>query len=191
MVARLVILASGDGSLGQAVIDAEQRGDLAVTIVAVISDRVSAPVLKRAGIAGIPTVTEPMRKDRREWDRRIFRLVDSLHPDLVVSAGFMRILSSEFVTHFKTINSHPALLPLFPGAHAVRDALKSGAKVTGTSIHWVDEGVDTGRVIAQAEVEILHDDDEASLHERIKIVERRLIVSTIQELLPTLESRNV
>jgi phosphoribosylglycinamide formyltransferase-1 len=102
----------------------------------------------------------------------------------------MRILSERITSKFKIINSHPALLPLFPGAHAVRDALAAGAAETGTTIHWVDAGVDTGKVIAQERVEILPEDTEESLHERIKIVERGLIVATIAELLPTLEKIN-
>jgi phosphoribosylglycinamide formyltransferase-1 len=102
----------------------------------------------------------------------------------------MRILSERITNKFKIINSHPALLPLYPGAHAVRDALTAGATETGTTIHWVDAGVDTGKVIAQERVEILPEDTEESLHERIKIVERGLIVATIAELLPTLEKIN-
>jgi len=128
--------------------------------------------------------------DRTEWDRELETLIAALKPDLVVSAGFMRILSHRITDKFKIINSHPALLPLFPGAHAVRDALAAGATETGTTIHWVDAGVDTGQVIAQERVEILLGDTEQSLHERIKIVERGLIVATIAELLPTLEKTN-
>lgn len=190
MSARLVILASGEGSLAQSIIDAVQRGDIAATIVAVISDQPEANVLKRARAAGIATFIQPISGDRADWNRKIFSLTDSLHPDLVLSAGFMRILPPEFVAQFKIINSHPALLPLFPGAHAVRDALEAGAQVTGATVHWVDAGVDTGEIIRQAEVEILAGDDESSLHERIKIVERGLVVATIQELLSTLESRD-
>jgi phosphoribosylglycinamide formyltransferase-1 len=191
MSSRIVILASGDGSLAQSIIDACERGQLAATIVAIISDRPNANVITRGKMAGIPTSVQAMSHDRADWDAKLFSLVDSLNPDLVVSAGFMRILSPKFVHHFKTINSHPALLPLFPGSQAVRDALRAGVKVTGTTVHWVDAGVDSGEVIRQVEVRILPDDDVASLHERIKIVERDLIVATIQELLTTLESRNV
>jgi len=191
MNARLVILASGDGSLAQSVIDAGKSGRLAATIVAVISDRPEANVITRGKMAGIPTSVQAMSRVRADWDAKLFSLVDSLKPDLVVSLGFMRILSPKFVHHFKTINSHPALLPLFPGAHAVRDALQAGEKVTGTTVHWLDAGVDSGEVIRQVEVRILPDDDVVSLHERIKIVERGLIVATIQELLTTLESRGV
>jgi len=93
----------------------------------------------------------------------------------------MRILAPDFVTHFKVINTHPSLLPLFPGAHAVRDALAAGAEVTGTTVHWVDSGLDTGPVISQRSVSVEPGDDESTLHERIKIAERALIVETLAE----------
>ena len=180
---RIVILASGSGSIAQAIIDAQQKGELKVEIVCVISDQVDAKVLDRAGSAGISTQVIPMTSDRSEWDQQIIGALTDLHPDLVVSAGFMRILSAECVSKFRILNSHPALLPLFPGAHAVRDALAAGASKTGTTIHWVDSGVDTGEIIAQEEVEISASDTEESLHERIKIVERRLYFATLQQLL--------
>ena len=183
---RIVILASGSGTLAQAIFDAQLDSD----IVAVISDQKDAPVLARAQKARIETFTIPMLPDRAEWDREIETLIAALKPDLVVSAGFMRILSERITSRFKIINSHPALLPLYPGAHAVRDALAAGAAETGTTIHWVDAGVDTGQVIAQERVEIYPGDTEGSLHERIKIVERGLIVATITSLLPTLEKKN-
>ena len=183
---RIVILASGSGTLAQAIFDAQLDAD----IVAVISDQKDAPVLERAQKARIETFTIPMLPDRAEWDREIETLIAALKPDLVVSAGFMRILSERITSRFKIINSHPALLPLYPGAHAVRDALAAGAAETGTTIHWVDAGVDTGQVIAQERVEIYPGDTEGSLHERIKIVERGLIVATITSLLPTLEKKN-
>jgi phosphoribosylglycinamide formyltransferase-1 len=183
---RIVILASGSGTLAQAIFDAQLDAD----IVAVISDQKDAPVLERAQKARIETFTIPMLPDRAEWDREIETLIAALKPDLVVSAGFMRILSERITSRFKVINSHPALLPLYPGAHAVRDALAAGAIETGTTIHWVDAGVDTGQVIAQERVEIYPGDTESSLHERIKIVERGLIVATITSLLPTLEKKN-
>jgi phosphoribosylglycinamide formyltransferase-1 len=129
-----------------------------------------------------------MTTDRSIWDSELESLIAALRPDLVVSAGFMRILPEAITSRFKIINSHPALLPLFPGAHAVRDALAAGASETGTSIHWVDAGVDTGEVIARERVEILEGDTEELLHERIKIVERGLIVATIREVIPTLKS---
>jgi phosphoribosylglycinamide formyltransferase-1 len=124
-----------------------------------------------------------MLEDRTSWDNQISEATAKSNPDLVVSVGFMRILSKEFVTRFPTINTHPALLPSFPGAHAVRDALSSGASVTGSTVHWVDAGVDTGTIISQKEVLVLPQDDESSLHERIKIVERELIVETLQNFI--------
>lgn len=181
--ARIVILASGSGSIAQAIIDAQQSTELKVEIVCVISDQAGAKVLDRARSAGISTQIIPMTSDRSDWDQQIIGALTDLQPDLVVSAGFMRILSAECVSKFKIVNSHPALLPLFPGAHAVRDALAAGATTTGTTIHWVDSGVDTGQIIAQEEVEITDADNEESLHERIKIVERRLYVATLQQLL--------
>jgi phosphoribosylglycinamide formyltransferase-1 len=180
---RIVILASGSGTLAQAIIDAR----LDIDIVAVITDMKDAPVLERAQKAHIETFTIPMMADRSEWDREVETLLAALKPDLVVSAGFMRILSHKVVDRFKIINSHPALLPLFPGAHAVRDALAAGATETGTTIHWVDAVVDTGEVIAQERVEIHPGDTEELLHERIKIVERGLIVATIASLITTME----
>lgn len=180
---RIVILASGSGSIAQAIINAQLSGDLKAEISCVISDKADAKVLERAMSAGIPNKVIAMLANRVDWDRQIISALTDLQPDLVVSAGFMRILSSECVSKFRIVNSHPALLPLFPGAHAVRDALASGATKTGTTIHWVDAGVDTGAIIAQEEVEIMPRDTEESLHERIKIVERRLYVATLQQLL--------
>ena len=173
---KLLLLASGSGTLAQAVIDA------GFDICAVVSDVPDAHVIQRANTANIDSKVIPYRKPRAEWDKELFEYVSSKSPDLVVSVGFMRILNSEFVSTFKVINSHPALLPAFPGAHAVRDALAAGVEITGCTVHWVDEGMDTGRVIAQAEVVVQPEDEESSLHERIKIVERELIVKTIKEL---------
>jgi phosphoribosylglycinamide formyltransferase-1 len=181
--ARIVILASGSGTIAQAIIDAQHSGDLKAEIACVISDQASAEVLNRAKSAGIPSKVIAMSANRMDWDMQIFSALTDLQPDLVVSAGFMRILSADCVSKFRIVNSHPALLPLFPGAHAVRDALAAGARKTGTTIHWVDAGVDTGTIIAQEEVEITPSDTEESLHERIKIVERRLYVATLQQLL--------
>jgi phosphoribosylglycinamide formyltransferase-1 len=181
--ARIVILASGSGSIAQAIIDAQHTGELKAEIVSVISDQATSKVLDRAMSAEIPSKVIVMSENRLDWDKEIISALTALQPDLVVSAGFMRILSAECVTKFKIVNSHPALLPLFPGAHAVRDALAASATKTGTTIHWVDAGVDTGAIIAQEEVEIKPSDTEESLHERIKIVERRLYVATLKQLL--------
>jgi len=186
---RIVILASGDGSLAQAIIDSS--GIIGAKVIAVVTDNPSAFVLERAAKADIPTQIVEMKADRKAWDTDLIALLRMLGADLIVSAGFMRILSPECVAEFKIVNSHPALLPLYPGAHAVRDALAGGATQTGTTIHWVDSGVDTGQIIAQESVEITPSDTEDSLHERIKIVERRLYVETIKNLLPTLESADV
>jgi phosphoribosylglycinamide formyltransferase-1 len=173
---KLLLLASGTGSLAQAVIDA------GFDISAVVSDVAGAQVIDRAKKAGIETRVILYRKPRADWDQELISYVSNKSPDLVVSVGFMRILSPEFVNKFRVINSHPALLPNFPGAHAVRDALAAGATKTGCTVHWVDEGMDTGKVISQEEISIQAGDDEATLHERIKIVERELIVKTIKEL---------
>lgn len=190
MSAKIVVLASGQGSLAQAVFDAVHSGELDAQILEVISDKPDAHVLKRAKNAGIPTFVHPMQKDRLQWDAQLIEHMDALQPDLVVSAGFMRILSLYFVARFKMINTHPALLPAFPGAHPVRDAIAAGVSVTGASVHWVDAGIDTGEVIAQIPVHVLPGDDESTLHERIKIAERGLIVATLKELLPTLENHS-
>ncbi len=173
---KLLLLASGTGSLAQAVIDA------GFDIAAVVSDVPGAQVLDKAVAANIATKVIEFKKPREVWDSELIGYVESVNPDLVVSVGFMRILSAEFVSKFKVINSHPALLPNFPGAHAVRDVLAAKVKQTGCTVHWVDAGVDTGQVIAQVAVDVLPNDDEASLHERIKIVERQLIVQTIKSL---------
>ncbi len=184
---RIVILASGSGTLAQAIFDAHATGKISADIVAVISDQKDAAVLQRAERAKIETFTIPMLADRGEWDRELETLIAALRPDLVISAGFMRILSHRITEKFRIINSHPALLPAFPGAHAVRDALAAGVSETGTTIHWVDAGIDTGPIIAQEKVKVLPGDTEESLHERIKIVERGLIVATIASLLPQLD----
>ena len=173
---RLLLLASGSGTLAQAIIDAQ------FNVAAILTDNPNSKVIERGSRAGIATKIIPFSSPRSDWDREIFNYVKEVNPDLVVSVGFMRILNSEFVERFKVINSHPALLPNFPGAHAVRDALAAGVKESGCTIHWVDAGVDTGKIIAQSKVPIQPEDDEESLHERIKIVERQLIVETLKEL---------
>jgi phosphoribosylglycinamide formyltransferase-1 len=183
---RILLLASGSGSLAEAMFSADfspEGGE----IVALVCDRPDAPVLQRATDHQIESYLIPMTADRTDWNIELEKLIAALRPDLVVSAGFMRILPEAITSRFKIINSHPALLPLFPGAHAVRDTLAAGAQETGTTIHWVDAGVDTGEIIAQERLEILAGDTQESLHERIKIIERGLIVATIRRLLPTLE----
>ena len=181
--ARIVVLASGAGSIAQSIFEASSSGELPAEIVGLICDQPGAQVLTRAANSNIASSLIPMKSDRKLWDEAVFKKLESLQPDLVVSAGFMRILASDTVSQFRIVNSHPALLPLFPGAHAVRDALAAGATQTGTTIHWVDSGVDTGEIIAQEAIEIAPTDTEDSLHERIKIVERRLYLATLQLLL--------
>ena len=180
---KVVILASGSGTLARAIFAADKSYEIA----ALICDRPQAKVVDIAQDFGIKAEVLGLIGDRDIWNQALKELVGKYQPDLVVSAGFMRILAPEFVQSFKVINSHPALLPLFPGAHAVRDALAAGVTETGTTIHWVDEGVDTGQVIAQQRVEITPGDTEESLHERIKIIERGLIVATIPQVLAELK----
>ncbi len=179
---RALLLASGSGSIGQSIIDAVESGLLNLDLIGLISDKDSA-ALERAKRHGIAAFFLPVGADRAAWNQKLFELVASLNPDIVISVGFMRVLDEKFVTSFRTINTHPALLPLFPGAHAVRDALAAGAKETGSTIHWVDKGVDTGPIIDQVRIPILDTDDEETLHERIKIAERILVVETLAKLL--------
>jgi len=180
---KVVILASGSGTLARAVFAAEKDYEIA----ALICDQPTAKVIEIANEFDIKVELLELIGDRANWDQALLSLVTKYQPDLVVSAGFMRILAPQFVQTFKVINSHPALLPLFPGAHAVRDAIAAGATETGTTIHWVDEGVDTGEVIAQQRLSIKPTDTEESLHERIKILERGLIVATIPQVLAGLK----
>ena len=180
MARRILLLASGTGSLADAILAAHKDGKIAADFIGLISDK-DSPALGVAQNYKIPTIYLPVGSDRVLWDQAIFDAAKSLAPDLVVSVGFMRILSPRFVTTFSVINTHPSLLPLYPGAHAVRDALAAGATVTGTTVHWVDAGLDTGPVIAQRTVGIAQNEDETSLHERIKIAERALIVETLVE----------
>lgn len=187
MTARLVVLASGSGTLLQSLIDTVQADGLDAAIVAVGSDVPDALALERAWRAGIPAFCcRPGDfADRAAWDAALLAQVSAYDPDWVVSAGFMRILGAPFVDAFpgRVINTHPALLPAFPGAHAVRDALVYGVKVTGCTVHVVDHGIDTGPVLAQRAVTVDPDDDESSLHERIKQVERQLLVETLAALI--------
>ncbi len=172
---KILLLASGGGTLAKAIIDAQIEG---IEILGILSDK-DSPALEIARSLGINDFYLPMLADRGLWNQALIEQVAKLAPDLVVSVGFMKILPKEFITRFKTINTHPALLPLYPGAHAVRDALADGATKTGTTVHWVDEGVDTGPIIAQKELAISSGESEESLHERIKILERSLIVETL------------
>ncbi len=185
MPMRLVVLVSGSGTLLQALIDASLSGELDASVVAVGADRADAYGLVRAEKAGIPTFVVPLERggDRAAWDASLAAQVAAHQPDLVVSAGFMKLVGPAFLARFggRTINTHPALLPSFPGIHGPRDALAHGVKVTGATLFLVDEGVDTGRILAQEPVRVLPDDTVESLHERIKIVERQLLVDAVNE----------
>jgi len=177
------VLASGTGSTLQALLDAAQDHAYGAEVVAVGSDRPGARALERARSAGVPTVAIALSDapDRAAWDLALADAVGRHEPDLVVLAGFMRILGPGFLARFagRVVNTHPALLPSFPGAHAVADALAYGVKVSGVTVHLVDEGVDTGPVVAQAAVPVLDDDDEAALQSRIQDVERPLYVDAV------------
>lgn len=184
MPMRLVVLVSGSGTLLQSLLDAAASGELDAAVVAVGADRPEAYGLRRAELAGVPTFVHPLTGDRAEWDAALAEIVAGYAPDLVVSAGFMKLVGPAFLARFggRTINTHPALLPSFPGMHGPRDALAHGVKVTGATLFLIDEGVDTGRILAQEPVRVLPDDTVESLHERIKIVERQLLVDTVNQL---------
>lgn len=180
---RLVVLTSGEGTLLQAMIDGL---DDSVEIVAVGADR-PCRALDRADAAGLDTFLVPYNPDREPgydraaWNGRFADAVAACRPDVIVSAGFMRILGAGVIDRFRgrIVNTHPALLPAFPGAHAVEDALAYGVALTGSTVHLVDDGVDTGPIIAQRPVPVLRGDTRATLHERIKTVERQLIVDVL------------
>lgn len=158
-----------------------------VRVVAVGSDK-QCPAIQRADDAQIPSFQVPFdeaaRRNRDKWNEDLLAAVAKYEPDMVVSAGFMRILGAQFIQAFKDkiINTHPALLPSFAGAHAVPDALAYGVKVTGTTVHIVDDGVDTGPILAQEAVPVLENDTVETLHERIKVVERALLVDVLHTI---------
>ena len=178
----VVVLISGSGTNLLALLKAAESPLFPARILAVGSDR-AAEGLAHADLFGVPTfVVEPGKFATRElWADRLEETISHFNPDLIVLAGFMKILPAEFVTRFSPnlINTHPSLLPAFKGAHAVSDALAAGVKKTGVSVHVVDQGVDTGPIIAQAEVDVVQGDNEATLHERIKVIERDLLVDTV------------
>lgn len=186
MAARIVVLISGAGSNMLALAHACRAGEVPGEVVAVVADR-PCEGLELARAEGIDTAVLDPRGygSRQEWSAALLDLVRTFTPDLVVSAGFMRILSPVFVHAFsgRLINIHPSLLPAYPGAHAVRDALEDGARVTGSTVHFVDDEVDHGPPILQREVPIEPGDDEHTLHERIKAVEHRLYPDTIRRFL--------
>lgn len=183
MKARIVVLVSGTGTILQALIDASADPSYGAEIVAVGADRTGIEGLARAERAGIPTFVAKLKEypERAAWDAALTSTIEDHKPDLVVLAGFMKLLGSESLARLggRVVNTHPALLPSFPGMYGARDALDYGVKVTGATLFVVDEGVDAGPIVAQAAVPVHDDDDEASLHERIKIAERTLLVQTV------------
>ncbi|MCL2466491.1 MAG: phosphoribosylglycinamide formyltransferase [Micrococcales bacterium] len=183
---RVVVLASGAGTTLAALLAAHEQPGYPARIVGVISDQPTAAALDRARDAGVATAVVALADfdDRDAWNVAVAAAIDVFNPDLVVLAGFMRVLGSPFVERWagRSINTHPSLLPAFPGAHGVRDALAHGVKVTGCTVHLVDAGLDTGPILSQVAVSVEPDDDEATLHERIKTVERDLLVDTVARM---------
>jgi phosphoribosylglycinamide formyltransferase-1 len=180
------VLVSGSGTLLQALLDACVDPGYGATVVAVGADRGGIGGLDRAAAAGVPTFVHPLPPgaDRAEWDARLTTLVAGHEPDLVVSAGFMKLVGAAFLERFggRMINTHPALLPAFPGMHGPRDALAYGVKITGATVFVVDAGVDTGAILDQVAVRVADDDTVQSLHERIKVAERDLLVAITHQL---------
>ena len=179
--ARLVVLVSGSGTNLQALLDACTDPAYGARIVAVGADREDIEGLARAERAAIPTFVRRVSdfETREGWDAAVTTVVERFEPDVVVSAGFMKLLPQEFLDRFLTLNTHPALCPAFPGMHGPRDALEHGVKVTGATLFVVDAGVDTGPIVAQVPVEVAEDDDLESLHERIKTAERAMLVDAV------------
>ncbi|MCA0352770.1 MAG: phosphoribosylglycinamide formyltransferase [Chloroflexi bacterium] len=202
---RLAVMVSGSGSNLQALIDAQKAQQLNATINVVICDQPKAQAISRTLAARIPVICVPLAKkaSREQWAAQISELLAAFKPDLVVMAGWMRVMPASFVERWtpNIINQHPALLPhdggecytlsdgrqipAIRGAHAVRDALALGVPVTGCTVHQITPIVDVGPVLAQVEVVVLPDDDQASLHERIKQAERRILVEVINNLAQT------
>ena len=179
----VVVLVSGSGTNLQALLDSCTQPSYGVRVVAVGADRDGIEGLARAERAGIPTFVCRVadHPDRAAWDAALTAAAAAYDPALVVGAGFMKILGPAFLAAFggRIVNTHPALLPSFPGAHGVRDALAYGVRITGCTCHLVDAGVDTGPIIAQRAVDVLADDTEESLHERIKVLERAMLVDCV------------
>ncbi len=183
MTARLIVLVSGTGTNLQALLSACADDGYGAQVVAVGADRPGIAALARAERAGVPTFVHRVADypARADWDRALTGSCAAFEPGLIVLAGFMKLVGSAFLDRFggRVINTHPALLPSFPGMHGVRDALEYGVKITGCTVFMVDAGIDSGPVIAQAAVPVRDDDDQASLHERIKLAERSLLAETV------------
>lgn len=174
---RLVVLASGSGTNLQALLDAPHLGG---DVVGVLSDRPGALALERAASRDVHAAAVPLDGDRAAWEATLADQVAALRPDLVVLAGFMRVLSAAFVHRWPVVNIHPSLLPAFPGAHAVEDALAWGVKVTGVTVHFVDELVDHGPIIAQEAVAVHAGDTAGTLHARLQKVEHQLLPDVVR-----------
>ncbi len=178
---------SGTGTNLQALLDACGDPAYGAAIIAVGADRPEIEGLARAERAAVPTfvLRVPDFPDREAWDRALAERVGEYQPDLVVLAGFMKLVGPAFLSRFgeRTVNTHPALSPSFPGMHGPRDALAYGVKVTGCTLFIVDKGVDTGPIVAQRAVPVLDGDDEAALHERIKVAERDMLVDTVGRMI--------
>lgn len=183
MTARLVVLVSGSGTNLQALLDACEDPTYGATVVAVGADRDGIEGLARAERAGVATFVLRVKDhaDRHQWDAALAEAVAAHEPDLVVLAGFMKLVGDDFLSRFggRTVNTHPALSPSFPGMHGPADALAYGVKVTGATLFVVDPGVDTGQIAAQTVVPVEDDDTVESLHERIKVAERAMLVETV------------
>jgi phosphoribosylglycinamide formyltransferase-1 len=196
--ARLVVLLSGSGSNLQALLDATADPAYGARVVAVGADRDGIAGLDRAAAAGVPTFVDPVKAypTRADWDAALTAHVAEHKPDLVISAGFLKLVGDTFLAAFgdRYVNTHNALLPSFPGIHGPRDALAYGVKVAGATLFFVDAGVDTGPIIAQVTVEVLDDDTEESLTERIKVAERAQLVEYVGRLVRqgwTIQDRKV
>jgi phosphoribosylglycinamide formyltransferase-1 len=179
--ARLVVLVSGSGTNLAALLDACSDDAYGATVVAVGADRTDIEALDRAEQAGVPTFVCKVGDfaTRDDWDAALTDAVADYEPDLVVSAGFMKILGKRFLEVYTIVNTHPSLLPAFPGAHAVAEAIEYGVRVTGATVHLVDAGVDSGPIVAQTAIEVFEGDDEQTLHERIKAAERVMLVDAV------------
>ena len=180
---RVAVLVSGTGTNLQALLDACAVDEYGATVVVVGADRRNTIAIDRAEQVGVPTFVLAVSDfaDRAAWDDALAEAVAAHSPDLVVLAGFMKLVGTAFMARFseRIVNTHPALSPSFPGMHAVREALDYGVRVTGCTLFFVDDGIDTGPIVAQRSVEVLAGDDEETLHERIKIVERDMLVDSV------------
>ena len=183
----MVVLVSGSGTNLQALLDATRSPSYGAVVVAVGADRYGIEGLARAERQGIETFVHRVsdHSTRADWDLALTRSVRAYEPDLVVSAGFMKLAGEAFLSSFagRYVNTHPALLPSFPGMHGARDALQHGVRISGATLFMVDAGIDTGPIVAQTAVPVLDDDTEATLHERIKAGEREMLVRTVGGML--------